>query len=515
MNKSSDRESIISSKRIALARGCHEISFASPEKNPPELPLLVAYTLPSGVVKTTRGFATNDGKLKARCYVFEEGFWKWEAKNLEGKCIDTGEFQTEESPFPGKLRVSQSDPRQLRYQNGKWYLHFGDNAYRFLSRDEPNWRAYIDQAAQAGFNHIRTWLSPSSDGLFLPDRKQLDLETWDAIDERLIYALQRHPEIQFEVILFGNDPDELQRFGDGDPVSHLALRYAIERFGPLPNVHWSISSGVKDSDKDAKPSLVMIADAVFGHEQWNSLTTFAGKRFDPVAFADEKWLSAHSLRSLGQVTGEAILSARAETKKPILLAEDRGEHTHPPRFPRYYFRRLFWGALLSGGMPSYSGMITSERSDHNRRGIEGYYDACNAGHLRFGAHDLLNIKKFFAETGISLENWTPDDSLSGSQPLLAKSIRSEDANECIAYIANPESFAAHSPDGYEGMHSDQVSDTSPTFTTFTLELSFSSGTVKWFSPTTGEWNGEMEITKNSTTLLTPTPGDWVVWVKRA
>jgi hypothetical protein len=64
------------------------------------------------------------------------------------------------------------------------------------------------------------------------------------------------------------------------------------------------------------------------------------------------------------------------------------------------------------------------------------------------------------------------------------------------------------------MYSDQISDVSSTYTTFTLDLPFASGTVEWFHPTTGEWNGKAEITKSSTTLLTPTPGDWVVWVKR-
>jgi len=91
---------------------------------------------------------------------------------------------------------------------------------------------------------------------------------------------------------------------------------------------------------------------------------------------------------------------------------------------------------------------------------------------------------------------------------------SDNATQCIAYIANPESYAAHSPNGYDGMHSDQISDTSQTFTTFTLALPFSTGKIRWFNPSTGEWNGSAEITKNSTTLLTPTPGDWVVWVQR-
>lgn len=508
------RDSIISSSNDALVRGCHEISFAKTDEALNELPLIVAYHLPSGAIKTSRGFATSDGLMNARCYVEEEGLWRWEAKSLAGACIGTGEFQALESPLPGKLRISQADARQLRYDSGKWYLHFGDIAYRFLANSEKRWKPYIDQAAQAGFNRIRTYLDSSGTSLIKADGKQLDLQAWDAIEERLVYALQRHPEIQFELILFGDNAETLGQFGDGNPLSHLKLRYAIERFGPLPNVHWSVANKLSVEDEANQPALLMAGESLFENDPWNSLITLSGQRFAPPPFADTKWQSMLSLRSLGQVTGEAILSERPKNSKPVLLAEDRGEHHHAPRSPRFYFRRLFWGVLLSGGLPTYRGLNTDAAFDRNYNGIDGYYDACNEGRLRFGAHDLLKIKQFFSDTGISLENWKPNDALSGGNPLLVKSMISSDSSQCIAYIANPESFAAHKPDRYEGTHSDQISDTSSTFTIFTLELPFSSGKLSWFNPSSGEWNGGAEITKHSTTLLTPTPGDWVAWVKR-
>jgi hypothetical protein len=514
MDKPSPRESIISSKETAFVRGCHEISFAQNDESVNELPLIVAHTLPSGAIRTSRGFATSDGFMKARCYICEEGEWKWEAKNLAGRCIETGEFQAMESPLPGKLSVSKHDPRQLQYDSGKWYLHFGDNAYRFLDAEEDRWKSYIDQAAQAGFNRIRTQLDSPVGSLVKADGKRLNLQTWDAIEERLVYALKRHPEIQFELILFGENTEALLKFGDGDLLSHLMLRYAIERFAPLPNVHWSIANNLSIENEAVQSALAMAGECLYENDPWNSLITVAGNRFAPPPAAESKWQSILSRSSLGQVIGDAILAERVKISKPILLVEDRGEHQHAPRFPRYFFRRLFWGTLLSGSMPTYRGLNTDSASDRNYNGIEGYYDSCNGGHLRYGAHDLLKIKQFFADTKISLENWKPNDTLSGSNPLLVKSMISNNATQCIAYVANPESYAAHSPNGYDGMHSDQVSDTSQTFTTFTLALPFSTGKISWFNPSTGEWNGSAEITKNSTTLLTPTPGDWVVWVQR-
>ena len=514
MDGTSARESIISSQNAAVMGGCHEISFPRTEDCDDDIPLLVAYTLPSGVIKTTRGFATGGDLLKARCYVCEEGTWKWEARNLTGRGIGSGAFRADASPLPGKLRVSKRDPRQLQYDSGKWYLNFGDNAQRFLSPDESRWKAYVDQAAQAGFNRIRSNLYTLSPHLLKSDGKGLELNAWDAIEERLLYALQRHPEIQFELTLF-DGPSSLARFHDGELIAHHAFRYALERFAPLPNIHWNISSPLAAEDSDAVAAAKTVGKSLYETDPWNSLVTLATKRFESPLISEEKWHSLLSFRSLGQTTGESLLSERRKIDKPLALAEDRGERHLPARFPRYYFRRLFWGAILSGSQPSYRGLNTDKPYDRNSSGIEGYYDACNAGHLQFGAHDLLYIKKFFADTQASLEGWKPNDALSGGDPLLVKSIISSDATQCIAYLANPESFGAHSPNGYDGMYSDQISDVSSTYTTFTLDLPFASGTVEWFDPTTGEWNGKAEITKSSTTLLTPTPGDWVVWVKRS
>jgi len=514
MNAKTDRESILTSSSVVPVFGCHEISFSVGRANCPELPLVVSYTLPSGAIKTTRGFATSDGKMKARAYVNEEGFWSWEAKNCEGRLLENGSFKAVGSSLPGKIKISMQDSRQLQYGNGSWYLQFGDNEYRLLDRKESKWKSCIDQAAQAGFNRIRAWLCPPEDSLFDSESNRLDLGAWEGMEERLLFALQRHPELQFEISLFGADHDELARYGDGEPNSHLRMRYAIERFGPLPNVHWNIANDVPDSDSTLNQAGVAVGQAISENDQWNSLITATRPRFEPTAFGDQKFLSIQSIQSLGQVTGEAVISARATESKPVALVEDRSEHILEPRFPRYFFRRLFWGTLLSGGLPTYSGLDTAKSSNRGNTYVSGYYDACNSGNLCFGAHDILNIRKFFAETSVCLENWRPNDLLSGDNPLLVKSAVSGDESEVIAYVANPQFHENHNPDGYAGSYSDEIADANETFTTFTMELPFSDGVAKWFNPLTGEWQGEAQITRNSTTLLSPEPGDWVVWVKR-
>ena len=515
MNEPTNRESILTSGTVIPVFGCHEISFTAGRLDCPELPLVVSYTLPSGAIKTTRGFATSDGKMKARAYVDEEGFWSWEAKNYEGRLLEAASFKAVASSLPGKIRISPVDPRQFQYANGNWYLQFGDNEYRLLDRKEAKWKSCIDQAAQAGFNRLRVWLCPPEDTLFVAGGSRLDLELWEGIEERLLFALRRHPELQFEISLFGVDHNELARYGDGDPNAHLRMRYAIERFGPLPNVHWNIANDLPDSDSSLLQGAVAVAQAISEPDPWNSLVTVTGQRFEPPPLGGQKSIAFRSIQSLGQVNGEAVISARAAESKPIALVEDRSEYALKPRFPRYFFRRLFWSTLLSGGFPTYSGLDTSKSSDRSNAFINGYYDACNSGDLRFGAHDSLNIRKFFTETGIRLENWRPNDLLSGDNPLLVKSAVSGDESNVIAYIANPQFHENHNPNGFAGSYSDEIADANETFTTFTLELPFSDGTASWFNPVSGEWRGEAQITRNSTTLLTPEPGDWIVWVKRA
>ncbi len=217
--------------------------------------------------------------------------WSWEAKNVEGRCIETGTFHASPSVLPGKLTISQKDPRQLQYDNGRWYLNFCDNAFRLFANEENRWKAYIDQADQAGFNRIRSWLAPSANSLFQPARKRLNLKVWDEIDKRLNYALQRHPEIQFEIILYGPEIEELKRLEEGEPSAHSALRYAIERFAALPNVHWSIANNLTEADPASEGALVMVGEILAGNDPWHSLITSGGNRFDPPILTSQIRLS--------------------------------------------------------------------------------------------------------------------------------------------------------------------------------------------------------------------------------
>src|SRR5690606_35409952 len=98
---------------------------------------------------------------------------------------------------------------------------------------------------------------------------------------------------------------------------------------------------------------------------------------------------------------------------PLVLDEDRYEGYLNPTHRRYYFRRLFWAALLSGGHFSYGGLRTYEPYDGNMACLHGYFTANGDGRLMQGAHDLPQIRAFFQITGLTLVNFVPSDAMVG------------------------------------------------------------------------------------------------------
>lgn len=518
-----EQEVLSSGSQTAFRGGCHELEFSGEHvvtAKVPELPLQLTFTLPSGARISANAFARADGKAVARCYLPESGEWKWEAKSSAGRGVASGLIQVEDSNLPGKLRVSLQDTRQFQYDNGSPYLHIGDIAESLFSPSEKNWTAYINQAAQAGFTKIRVRLPQSEESaanFFESNRRRLNLAFWDEVESRLLFALKHYPRIQFQINLFAKDREELEKFEEGDILSHKLVNYVCQRLSPLANVHWSLASDI-DPGKDSAitlQSLSRLGKTIYEQAPWHSLITCSQPRYATYLFDREKWCGLTSLASLGEVQGEFVQDNAKLTEKPLVLDQDRSEFQLAPLMPRYYFRRLFWSVLLSGGHPTYQGLDTSGQGKGHHAGIFGYYDACHSGRLNSGAHDLLHIHTFFRETDTDLMGWVSDDSICGNKPLLAKAMRSPESDKCIVYIANPDSHKGHNGKKGEGFYSDQNASASDIFTTFNLELPFDLGTAKWFSPSTGEWKGSVEITKASTIFLTPEPGDWVLWATKS
>lgn len=492
--------------------GVFETSFAADASDPQAstaFDVTVVFTRPDGSSVKVDAFYDGGRAFKARAYADALGEWQWATQSsragLDGLA---GSFTVVPSALKGQLRHHRDDPHQFAYENGEWFLHVGDTGYRFVTDIEPEWRAYIDQAEAAGFTKIRTWFSRGRrdvQALYNPERTNLNIAYWQEIDRRLTYALNAHPHVMFKLIPYGEDKGELRRYHE-DPLTQSVARYAQARFSAFPNVHWCVSNDqemVPDGTEITgrmvhEGSIHQIARDMAAREPWGTLLTNHQCRFKGYSFCDAEWSDIVTLEDLDQVSGQLILEYRDRVKVPVINDEDRYEHYRPPAHPRYFFRRLMWASLLSGGHTTYCGTVTFEPYDGELRGVQGYFDAARAGKLE-GAQDFRNLHVFFNDTGLTLVGFDPDDAYVGSRPEHRKCSRTGDV--AIIYLANP--------DGSSG-ETDDMAQTVPDVTV-TLDGAVD---ARWFNPRTGLWDGAAELSAGPQTLVAPDVGDWVLLLRR-
>jgi hypothetical protein len=509
----------------ALHRGMHEIKLRGSEPiTDPHFgtQLQVVFYRPDGSEVCVDGFYDGNSTFRARAYCDTVGRWRWSStsnrSSLNGK---RGAFKVVASSLPGKLRQHAGDSRQLAYDNGAWFLHLGDTGYRYVVRAEPHWRAYIDQAAKMGATKIRTWFCQSRhcvEALFDEDRSALNLAYWQEIDRRIAYACAHHPTVMLQLIPFGEDTEELKRYARGDRASITALRYAQARFSAYPNILWCISNDreIVDTDKPLTgrriraETIDRIGRDMAKQEPWKTLITNHQSRFKGYSFVDAPWSDIITLEDLDQTSGKLIAAYRSQGNDPIVLDEDRYEQYRAPKHPRYFFRRLMWSSLLSGGSATYGGLRTYEPKEYVAtksqemknpagRGVYGYYDAVSQGQLKRGAHDFVFIHQFFADAKLTLVGLQPDDAIVGGDSAKWKCAHSDKV--FVIYLANP---SGSSPE------SDQASARPPSVT---VQLPDASLVVKWFQPQTGAWTDGNTSVGGNQAFLAPDSGDWVLLLR--
>ena len=496
---------------MALHRSMHELIFpADPGDVNPYLDLRfqVSFIRANGEVSIADGFYDGESIFRARAYCDTQGEWEWHSSsNIPELDSQSGRFIVEPSELPGKLRIHPDDPYQFAYDNGEWFLHIGDTGYRYVSASEPEWEAYIDQADEMGATKIRTWFCEGRSDvqiLLSEDRQGLNLPYWREIDRRLAYANDKHPLINFKLIPYGEDTDEIRRYELRDPAALLIGRYAQARFTAYPNVHWCptndreiVREGELDGRKVLWRTINQMSGDIASREPWGTLVTNHQCRFKGYDFTGCEWSDIVTLEDIDQVNGQIIQKYRQKASTPIVNDEDRYETYREPEHPRYFFRRLMWASILSGGHATYGGTRTFEPYDGGLKGVFGYYDACREGKLKKGAHDFNAIHKFFRDTGLTMVGFVPDDACVGDDPLKWKCARSEDT--WIVYLANP---------GGEDPEKDDASDSIPTVE---LDVGVEDLVVRWYHPIEGSWtDGDSSVEE----MKAPGTGDWVLLLRK-
>ena len=495
-------------------RGLFEMTFTGDPASylEDDFYLNVVWTLPDGSQRTSDGFYDGGNYYKARAYAEQIGEWRWWAESSDSKINNaSGSFYVGESDLPGKLKKHDQDPFQFQYDNGDWFLHLGDTAYRFVNSSETNWKRYLKQADKAGFTKIRTWFNGGRydvQDLFDESRSRLNTPYWQEIDKRLRYAQAYYPHIQFQLIPYGEDTEEIRRYLD-DPLTQKVARTAQARFSALPNVQWCIvndreiiETGTPENERQVlAESIRQIGRDMAGREPWGSLLTSHQARLEGYSFVHADWSDIITLEDLDQVGGALVRDYRASSPNdPVVLEEDRYELFRGPDNPGYFFRRLFWSTLLAGGHATYGGLASYELADSqdDTKGIIGYYDSQKTTFPLTGADQFRFIHKFYRNTGLTMAGFSPASGLSGAndQEFAAAS----DGVSTILYLANPES--------------DEPETAAPSSKPYRFRLRWprdaGSASLSWFNPRNGQWETRADIVKPGLNwLATPKGGDWV------
>lgn len=504
----------------APARGLYEITLQGEDPGADfddDFFLHVTFDLPDGSQRVVEGFHDGDGVYRARAYAGQTGVWQWQSASSSG-ALDgqAGQFVVVDSDLPGKLRKHVDDPYQFQYDNGDWFLHLGDTAYRWVNFAEDDWQAYLEQADQVGFNKLRVWFNHGRydvQDLFNSRRSGLNLSYWQEIDRRLTWALTHYPHIQFQLIPYGEDTGEINRYRY-DPLTQLIAREAQARFSAFPNVQWCIvndrellAGGTPAGDRQVLASSVdQIGRDMAQREAWGTLLTSHQARWEGYSFVDAGWSDIITLEDLDQVGGDLIRDYRSRSDgDPVINEEDRYEMYRGAEHPDYFFRRLFWGSLLAGGHATYGGLETyvagSESGDTT--GIIGYYDSAFTSKPLRGADQLVHIRRFFDEAGLTMAGFAPaqnrvhDDS--------RNAVAATNGAIMLVYLANPNGDAPE----WDAPRNDNA------YVNVSLPDALdATSRVRWYNVRTGEWAGDAALQGRDVTLTSPGGGDWLALISR-
>lgn len=429
----------------AIKYGVHEISLSGNGvvSNPFDIHATVTFRSPSGSAKTVNAFYDDSNTWRARVYVTESGGWSWSSScasdaGLNGK---NGSFSASAStPLKGMIKKHSSNARAWMTDNGKTFLNIADTAYYLFTNDADPWQAYVRDDWNYGITMVRAnivgalrdWQRFFQLG---SNRDKFEIANFKRDDVRMQWMLDNYPGMYVELIMFpesntGWTYDENFWKGMTSTQKNRLLRFLVARYAAYPQIMWEIGNDYNYT----KPNNIAMANEVGNYvkanDPWGHLITTGGLRDQPFKFANAAWCGFAHVETIDAYAGDQADDYGA---KHVFNGEDRYESHKAPKSVAYYFSRMNWAWLLSGGSACYGG-IWDRTINYTNSNLTGL-------------NSMRYIRPFLENRAIDLAQFTPNDALAtdsnGATGKNRVKLANRGTNEYLAMITGGEGDGAY------------------------------------------------------------------------
>lgn len=501
----------------------------------------VTFTAPSGTIKTVYAFYDGGNTWRARVYVGEVGTWFWKSFSSSDALLSNraGSFSATASTNPGMLKPHSVNKRQWMTDNGEDFINISETAYWLFDPTKTSWQQYIIDDIKQGVTSLRvdTFLDSAGNSWALiwkdAQKTQLNLAVLQVDDARIQWILNHYPGLHLQLkVLPGTEPygaDDDVWVSLPQSVRTSYLRNFVSRFAAYPNVFFEATNDVRAnasatctlSGRPCPNNLALareVGNYFLLNDPWRHPMSHGPVSNAYNFFAGEPWLSYVSLQSIHRPSAD---DAAHPSYRPyhVFMTEDEYEQDGPgaPVSPNYYFRRLFWSWLLSGGSANYGGrvggpppfaLVPYSVSGSLRWSKEGInYDFKRLQGLDSTPH----ISPYFKSRAIKLSQFIEDDGLATD---LNGNIG--EARAQVARRARDE-FIVYHPNSTPGTAGRTATPHTSRAARFTLNLSNAPGAfgVEWFDPSTGKAQSGGDVAGGATlTFTAPWAADVILRLKR-
>ena len=432
--------------------GTHEIFLSTGDgtvENPFDTDFRVTFKPPSQNAVTVNGFYDGGNTWRARVYVTTIGDWTWSTNSDDDSGLrnESGSFTAVSSNLRGKMRKHPRNNQRWATENGQFFLTLADTPYLLFNDDEQYTEAlfqdYVQQAVAKGITLMRAgygggysrW-SPAATACGYPrsnwihdhdDYDKFDLNQLKKSDERLAWLLDNYPNLYIDLHILPKSDDAGERWENdlNETQRDRTLRYIVARLAAWPQILFLIERDIPHTYASWQQNLQMaraVGDYLAANDPWD---TFRG--------CNEKSRELNQLTLPSDFDGWELYLEVQHWGYPHATAVDYYYENYPgipvhvfhgedkyekpwanvPANPSYYYRRLFWSALLSGGSGTY-GSKYKTLIPYDETGSTPY-NPCNGADVESnqltGLDETEHIKQFFEHYNIDLADFDPDDSL--------------------------------------------------------------------------------------------------------